>query len=82
MALDGLQDIVVIGRSKKRRQLNFIRYTDDFIVTGASADYLRQEILPDLQQFLSDRGLELSEEKTRLSHNDEGFDFLGFNVRK
>ena len=82
MALDGLQDIVVIGRSKKRRQLNFIRYADDFIVTGASADYLRQEILPDLQQVLSDRGLELLEEKTRLSHIDEGFDFLGFNVRK
>ena len=55
MALDGLQDIVVIGRSKKRRHLNFIRYAHDFIVTGASADYLQQEIFPDLQQFLSDR---------------------------
>jgi RNA-directed DNA polymerase len=33
-------------------------------------------------QFLAERGLELSEEKTRIVHSDVGFDFLGFNVRK
>jgi RNA-directed DNA polymerase len=32
--------------------------------------------------FLKERGLELSEEKTRITHIDDGFDFLGFNVRK
>ena len=52
------------------------------IVTGASADYLEKEIIPDLREFLSVRGLELSKEKTKLSHIDEGFDFLGFNIRK
>ena len=33
-------------------------------------------------QFLKERGLELAEEKTRIVHIDQGFDFLGFNVRK
>lgn len=32
--------------------------------------------------FLAKRGLQLSEEKTRLTHIDNGFDFLGFNFRK
>lgn len=82
MALDGLQDIVIVGRNKKRRQLNFIRYADDFIVTGASDGYLQNEIVPALQAHLSERGLELSTEKTKLSHIDQGFNFLGFTLRK
>ena len=82
LALDGLQDLVIKGRSKNRRNLNIIRYADDFIVTCKSAAYLQEEILPALRGFLLDRGLELSEEKTKLSHINKGFDFLGFNVRK
>ena len=35
-----------------------------------------------VEQFMSTRGLELSEEKTRIAHIEEGFDFLGQNVRK
>ncbi len=35
-----------------------------------------------LIKFLAKRGLELSEEKTLITHIDDGFDFLGFNVRK
>jgi RNA-directed DNA polymerase len=35
-----------------------------------------------LNNFLQPRGLELSEEKTRVSHINDGFDFLGFNLRK
>ena len=37
---------------------------------------------PAVVAFLKERGLELSEEKTRITHIDDGFDFLGFNVRK
>jgi RNA-directed DNA polymerase len=32
--------------------------------------------------FLAERGLTLSEDKTRITHIEEGFDFLGFNLRK
>ena len=35
-----------------------------------------------MEEFLAARGLVLSPEKTRITHIDEGFDFLGQNVRK
>ena len=82
MTLDGLEALVIKGRNKKQRKLNIIRYADDFIVIGACPDYLRNEIKPDIERFLADRGLMLSEEKTRISHIDDGFNFLGFTFRK
>ncbi len=82
MALDGLEDIVIKGRNKKRRKLNVIRYADDFVITGATEAILRDEILPAAKDFIRPRGLTLSEEKTHLRPIDEGFDFLGFTLRK
>ena len=38
-------------------------------------------ILPIIREFLSERGLELSEEKTVITHIEDGFDFLGCNIR-
>jgi RNA-directed DNA polymerase len=35
-----------------------------------------------IKEFLKDRGLELSDEKTLITHIDAGFDFLGWNFRK
>ena len=35
-----------------------------------------------MSRFLKERGLELSKEKTKITHIDDGFNFLGFNVRK
>lgn len=37
---------------------------------------------PIIVNFLRERGLELSIEKTKITHIDEGFDFPGFNLRK
>jgi RNA-directed DNA polymerase len=87
MALDGLEAAVYasVGSSKLARskaQLNVVRYADDFVVTGASKDVLELKVLPAVRQFLAVRGLELSEEKTRITNIAEGFDFLGQNVRK
>ena len=82
MALDGLEEIVIKGRNKKLRKLNVIRYADDFVITGATEEILRDEILPAVKCFLQPRGLILSEEKTHLRPIDEGFDFLGFTLRK
>jgi RNA-directed DNA polymerase len=39
-------------------------------------------VKPAVVAFLKERGLELSEQKTKVTHIDAGFDFLGFNVRK
>lgn len=54
---------------------------DDFIITGRSKEAL-EEIKPLVVDFLQERGLTLSEEKTKITHIDDGFDFLGYNIRK
>ena len=58
-----------------------VRYADDFIVSGRDPKKL-EEIRLLVAEFLAERGLELSPEKTRLTHIDEGFDFLGQNIRR
>ncbi|WP_112171971.1 group II intron reverse transcriptase/maturase [Paraburkholderia unamae] len=70
-----------IVRAKKLK-VNVVRYADDFVITGDSKELLESEIRPWVEVFLAQRGLRLSEEKTRVVHIDEGFDFLGWNFRK
>lgn len=87
LVLDGIEALIErtipsTTRKGKAAKINFIRYADDFIVTGASREVLADEIKPALERFLAERGLQLSAEKTVISHIDGGFDFLGFNVRK
>lgn len=83
MTLDGLEDLVVpASRSQGRSKLHIIRYADDFIITGTTPAILEHEIRPKVERFLAERGLELSAEKTRLSHIDQGFNFLGFHFKK
>lgn len=70
-------------RSQKlKKRLHLVRYADDFVITGHSKEFLENEVKPVVAEFLAARGLRLSEEKTRITHIDEGFDFLGQNVRK
>jgi RNA-directed DNA polymerase len=57
-------------------------FTLDFVITGASRERLENEVQPWGVPFLKERGLEWSEEKTRIVPIEQGFDFLGFNVRK
>jgi len=80
MTLAGLEEIA--QRAAPNQQVHVIAYADDFIITGASKEVLEEKVKPAVAAFLKERGLELSPEKTRLTHIDEGFDFLGFNVRK
>lgn len=68
-------------KKEKNKRINLVRYADDFIITGISKEVLEDEIKPMIQEFLKERGLELSEEKTLITHVDDGFDFLGFNIR-
>ena len=79
--LEGLEAIVNQAAAKTDK-VNFIRYADDFIVTGISRDILETKVQPAIVSFLTERGLSLSTEKTHITHIDDGFDFLGFNVRK
>ena len=63
------------------KQVNLIRYADDFIITSNSKEVLENEVKPMIRTFLAERGLELSEEKTVITNIRDGFDFLGFNIR-
>ena len=81
LSLSGLEEAIKKGTSKKDK-VNVIFYADDFVVTGASREVLQHKVMPIVVKFLKERGLELSSEKTTITHIDEGFDFLGFNVRK
>ena len=53
-----------------------------FVVTAPSKEVVEHYVLPQLKHFLSQRGLALNEAKTRIVHRTEGFDFLGFNIRR
>jgi RNA-directed DNA polymerase len=81
MALDGLEE-VARRAAPSNQKVHVVRYADDFIITGASKEVLEMSVKPAVVAFLKERGLELSDEKTRITHIDDGFDFLGFNVRK
>ncbi len=93
MTLDGLERVIdkaggvtkytKTGEKRNNKyQIHFVRYADDFIVTCNDKEVLENRIKPAIEDFLSQRRLELSDEKTRIVHIDDGFDFLGQNVRK
>lgn len=81
MVLDGLEKEIHSGCGQGNK-INYIRFADDFIVTANSPDILKEKVIPIISNFLAQRGLSLSQEKTKIVHIEEGFDFLGFNVRK
>ena len=81
MVLDGLEE-AVRSAVPRRRRINFVRYADDFIITGKSKKILKEVIQPVVEAFLAVRGLELSVEKTLVTHIKNGFTFLGQTFRK
>jgi RNA-directed DNA polymerase len=85
--LDGLERLLrqqypTNTNRSRRAKVNLIRYADDTLITGSSRRVLEEEVIPLITGFLQERGLELSAEKTRIMHIDDGFDFLGQNLRK
>jgi RNA-directed DNA polymerase len=85
--LDGLEGLLherfgATRRQRERHKVHLVRYADDFIITGMSKELLHDEVQPLVAHFLKERGLELSHEKTSITHVDDGFDFLGQNVRR
>jgi RNA-directed DNA polymerase len=88
MVLDGLEERLAKTIRKKKKDgnvifnpmINLVRYADDFIVTGCTPEVL-EHAKNVISEFLQERGLSLSEEKTKIVHIETGFDFLGQNVR-
>lgn len=92
MALDGMQRVLAeqFDKNSKGRmdmythsknKVNLVRYADDFIVTAATQETAEQAKAI-IRDFLKSRGLELSEEKTLITHIEDGFDMLGWTFRK
>src|SRR5471032_2107139 len=85
MTLDGLEAMLAEKFPKAKRtglKMHMVRYADDFIITGNSKEWLEHEVKPAVVAFLAERGLVLSPVKTKVTHIDGGFDFLGWNIRK
>ena len=88
MTLDGIECVIsskyysgISWKSRNPKKVNFLRYANDFIVT-ADSEETAKEIMELIELFLKERGLELSEEKTLITHIDEGFDFFKMRGRK
>lgn len=92
MTLDGLERLIqdkyhrnskgkIENYYRAKNKVNLVRYADDFIITANTIE-VAEEIKELVSQFLTTRGLTLSEEKTSITHIDEGFDFLGWTFRK
>jgi RNA-directed DNA polymerase len=71
-----------LRRRKGLANWRLVRYADDFVFmvhgTREQAGALREEAAA----VLAPLGLRLAEEKTRIVSIDEGFDFLGFTIRR
>ena len=91
ITLDGIEKILDIKYHSKNNkinrriaskyQVNFVKYADDFIVTARTKEIV-EEVKVLIGNFLKQRGLELSYEKTQITHINDGFDFIGWNFRK
>lgn len=76
IGLHGLETFIKATNPK----LGVVRYADDFIITARDKHSL--EVAQNLiQTWMSQRGLELSAQKTVITSMEDGFDFLGFNSR-
>jgi RNA-directed DNA polymerase len=83
MTLDGLEALLKQHFGKRNsNKVNLVRYADDFIITGCSKELLEQKVKPLVEAFMAERGLCLATEKTKITHIESGFDFLGQHVRK
>jgi RNA-directed DNA polymerase len=88
IALDGMEGYVHEKLREKGHKANdlrrgairIVRYADDFVVMHENKKVIEDSKLI-IAEWLKVRGLELSEEKTKIVHSTDGFDFLGFNCR-
>ncbi len=83
IALHGMEEAIGVRYNSKEEVVGkraVVRYADDFVCFCETKEDAEQ-VQGILTEWLKERGLALSEEKTRIVHLTEGFDFLGFNVR-
>ena len=69
IALNGIEDIH-----------QSVRYADDMVIVLKPGDNA-EDILSIISQFLAERGMNVSEKKTRITATTDGFDFLGWHIK-
>jgi len=71
------------NRTAGRGNYKMVRYADDFVVVSNGTITEVKAVKEELKDFLSTSlHLELSEEKTKITHINDGIDFLGFNIQR
>lgn len=84
VALNGIEGLIKKENPLKKGispGVHVIRYADDMIITSKTKEIaIKNKKI--LSEFLIERGLELNENKTLLTHIKTGFDFLGFNIKR
>ena len=73
---NGVEDITYYSQGNYR----VARYADDFVIFAKTKEEIEQ-VRNLIEPYLSERGLELAEDKTNITHTHKGFNFLGFNCR-
>jgi len=84
VALHGMEQALATQQDRQghgRGSRAVVRYADDFVVFCETQEDA-QECARILGEWLAERGLKFSEEKTRVVHLQDGFDFLGFTIRR
>lgn len=88
IALDGMEEEIgiryIMNKGIPSRVVTphrMVRYADDFVIL-CETEKEAQSMYEKLQPYLEKRGLELAPDKTKVTNIYEGFDFLGFNVRR
>jgi len=79
MTLDGIEK--TLSARFPKMNIYFIRYADDVLVTSQTKE-IAEKARSIIEEFLAERGLELSLDKSKITHIDEGFDFLRYNFQK
>ena len=77
IALNGIERIGEFKGKDKIRGI-CVRYADDMVYVLRPQDDA-QEILREIEEFLAQRGMNVSQKKTKLTAPTDGFDFLGWH---
>ena len=88
IALHGMEEELGVRYHRDRgnhklasKSVGVVKFADDFVVVCKTKEQA-MSMYERLEPYLTQRGLTLAEEKTKVKHISEGFDFLGFNLRQ
>jgi RNA-directed DNA polymerase len=70
------------ARKRGEATYRLVRYADDFVICVAGTRRHAEALVTETARVLRPLGLTLSEEKTRITHIDEGIDFLGWRIKR